>query len=102
MAKRELERMTIIPGENGRHVVEHEYKRPRVDKHPLSYEAPEKHIFVPKDDYKLTAHISKTLGLDDAAEEEAEAKNPKEYYGSKDSKDYGSSFASKVRSKVGK
>lgn len=74
MAKREIEVMRIYPGEKGGHVVEHEYRRPVHDKHPMSYEPPEKHIFGPGDDRKLTAHISKTLGLSDAKEEEEEAK----------------------------
>lgn len=74
MAKRELERMTIIPGENGGHVVEHEYSRGSSPKGMPAYEPPEKHPFGPKDDYKLTAHISKTLGLKDAKEEAEEAK----------------------------
>lgn len=73
MAKQELARLTITPGENGGHVVEHEFKHS--GNSPMSYEdSREKHIFGPGDDYKLTAHISKTLGLKDAKEEAAEAK----------------------------
>lgn len=88
MAK-QLARLTIMPGENGGHVVEHEFKRPAVDKSPLTYQEPEKHIFGPGDDAKLTAHISRALGLSDASEERAETKSPK-----------AASMAEKVRSKV--
>ncbi|MDE2105610.1 MAG: hypothetical protein KGL39_50755 [Patescibacteria group bacterium] len=88
MAK-ELARLTITPGENGGHVVEHEFKRPAVDKHPLAYQEPEKHIFGPGDDVQLTAHISKALGLSDAPEEEAEARAPK-----------AAQMAARVRSRV--
>jgi hypothetical protein len=74
MAKREIEHLVIIPGETGGHVVEHQYKSSGNEKGPMRYEEPEKYIFGPGDDYKLTAHISKTLGLKDAKEEAEEAK----------------------------
>lgn len=76
-AKHQMSRMEIEPAENGGHVVTHYLKStPKVGRGgdmSMAYHEPERHVFGPKDDKKLTAHISKHLGLGDAHEEEMES-----------------------------
>lgn len=75
MAKNELRRLEIEPAENGGHTLTHFYKESSGPSNgPSRYVEPDRFVFGPDDDYKLTAHISKTLGLKDAKEEAAEAK----------------------------
>ena len=81
-AKRELRRLEVEPAENGGFTITHYFKDVSVPtRRGLSeatrYVEPEKHVFGPGDDLKVTAHVSKALGLKDAPEEGAEAESGK-------------------------
>ena len=76
----DLDSISISPAKNGGFSVKHSYKpKPTYKKGAnggfgVEYNAPEEHVFGPKEHAALVAHISKALKLREAPEEAAEAK----------------------------
>ena len=68
MAKKEVAHIRITPGENGGHEVAIEFKRPKVDKHPLAWQEDQRDHFGPKDGHHMLAHVANHLQIPDSAD----------------------------------